>query len=49
MLKFIYTIIPEVDSGKRFADVIFLLYYPKKPAMIIEFKYEKIATTGLIK
>jgi hypothetical protein len=40
-----YTIIPELDSGKGYADIAFIPspMYPDKPAMIIELKYDKSA------
>lgn len=44
-----YTIIPEMDSGKGYADITFIPS-PKHsniPAMVIELKYEKSARTGI--
>ena len=40
-----YTILPEVDSGKGFADLILIPSpeYPDKPALVIELKYDKNA------
>ena len=43
----LYTIIPEMDTGKGYADLTFI---PKKrdiPAMLIELKYEKDANTAI--
>ncbi|KAG4088105.1 hypothetical protein H8356DRAFT_1315554 [Neocallimastix lanati (nom. inval.)] len=42
-----YTIIPEVDSGKGYADVFFIPIYNNKPAMIVELKYNKTTNTGI--
>ena len=38
-----YTIIPEFDSGKGYADAAFIPSpkYPDKPALLVELKYEK--------
>ena len=33
-----YTVIKEMTTGKGFADVVFIPFYPGKPAMIIELK-----------
>ena len=40
-----YTILPEADTGKGFADLIFIPSpkYPDKPALVIELKYNKNA------
>ena len=40
-----YTVIPELDSGKGFADIAYIpgSAYPAKPALIIELKYNKDA------
>ena len=43
----LYTIIPELDTGKGYADLAFI---PKKPditAMLIELKYEETADTAI--
>jgi hypothetical protein len=44
-----YTTILELDSGKGFADIVFIPApeYPDKPAMVVELKYEKDAETAL--
>ena len=42
----LYTIIPELDTGKGYADLAFIPLRPEIPAMLIEFKYEKDADTG---
>jgi len=40
-----YTILPEVDTGKGFADLILIPSpkYPDKPALVVELKYNKDA------
>lgn len=44
-----YTKILELDSGKGYADIVYLPSpkYPGKPALLIELKYEKNAATAL--
>ncbi len=44
-----YTTIQELDTGKGYADIVFLPSpkYPHKPAMLIELKYQKDAKTAL--
>lgn len=44
-----YTVIPEMQSGKGYADLVYLPSpaYPDKPAMLIELKYEKDADTAI--
>lgn len=42
-----YTIIREATAGKGFADVVFVPYDPKLPAMVIELKSNKTAESGL--
>lgn len=44
-----YTTILELDSGKGFADIVFIPSpkYSDKPAMVIELKYDKDADTAL--
>ncbi len=43
-----YRIIRELPAGKGFADVVFLpLPYSKKPAFVVELKYDKSAGTAL--
>lgn len=43
----LYTIIPELDTGKGYADLAFIPKKPDLPAMLIEFKYEKDADTAI--
>ena len=43
----IYTIVPELDTGKGYADLAYIPKEPKYPAMLIEFKYEKDADTAI--
>ena len=44
-----YTLIPEADSGKGFADLICIPSpkYPDKPALVIELKYDKDASGAI--
>ena len=44
-----YTIIPEMDTGKGYADLICLPApeYPDKPALLIELKYNQDADTAI--
>lgn len=44
-----YTTILELDSGKGFADIVYLPSpkYPDKPALLIELKYNKDTETAL--
>ena len=43
----LYTIVPELDTGKGYADLAYIPREPKYPAMLIEFKYEKDADTAI--
>ena len=43
----LYTIVPEMDTGKGYADLAYIPREPKYPAMLIEFKYEKDADTAI--
>nr|MCR5403748.1 ATP-binding protein [Butyrivibrio sp.] len=43
----LYTIIPELDTGKGYADLAFIPKKPDIPAMLIEFKYEKDVDTAI--
>jgi len=45
-----YTTILELDSGKGYADIVFIPSpkYPDRPAMVIELKYNKDAQTALL-
>ena len=44
-----YTTILELDSGKGYADIVYLPSprYPDKPVLLIELKYDKNAKTAL--
>lgn len=44
-----YTVIPELDTGKGYADVVYIPSprYPGKPVLLVELKYEKTADTAL--
>ena len=44
-----YTTILELDTGKGFADIVYLPSpaYPDKPVLLIELKYDKTADTAL--
>ena len=42
-----YTIIPELDTGKGYADLAFIPKNPDIPAMLIELKYEKDTDTAI--
>ncbi len=44
-----YTMIPELDAGKGYADVVFIPSpkYPDKPALLIELKYDKTVKTAV--
>ncbi len=43
-----YRIIRELPAGKGFADVVFLpLSFGKKPALVVELKYDKSADTAI--
>ena len=43
-----YTTIQELDSGKGYADLVYLPspHYPDKPALLIELKYDKTIETA---
>lgn len=43
-----YTTIQELDSGKGYADLVYLpsTHYPDKPALLIELKYDKTIETA---
>ncbi len=43
----LYTIVPELDTGKGYADLAYIPKEQKYPAMLIEFKYEKDADTAI--
>jgi len=42
-----YTVIKEMTTGKGFADVVFIPFYPGKPAMIIELKHNGSTESAL--
>ncbi len=42
-----YTIIPELDTGKGYADLAFIPLKPDVPALLIEMKYEENADTAI--
>ncbi len=42
-----YTIIPEMDTGKGYADLVLIPKKPDIPAILIEFKYEQDADTAI--
>ena len=42
-----YTVVPELDTGKGYADLAYIPKEPKYPAMLIELKYEKAADTAI--
>ena len=44
-----YTTIQELDSGKGYADIVYLPSpkYPEKPALLIELKYNKTVETAV--
>ena len=43
----LYTIIPELDTGKGYADLAFIPKQPNIPAMLIELKYDESADTAI--
>ena len=43
----LYTIIPELDTGKGYADLAFLPKKPDIPAILIELKYDENANTAI--
>ena len=44
-----YTAIPELDTGKGYADIVYLPSpkYPDKPALLVELKYNQDAETAI--
>ena len=42
-----YTVIPEFDSGKGYADIVYLPKVPDHPALLIELKYDQSAETAI--
>jgi len=43
----LYTIIPELDTGKGYADLAFIPKKPDIPVMLMELKYEQDADTAI--
>jgi len=43
----LYTVIPELDTGKGYADLAFIPKKPDIPAILIELKYEKNADAAI--
>ena len=43
----LYTIIPELDTGKGYADLALIPKKPNLPAILIELKYEENAETAI--
>lgn len=43
----LYTIIPELDTGKGYADLAFIPEKPDIPALLVELKYDKDADTAI--
>ena len=43
----LYTIIPELDTGKGYADLAFIPKKPDIPAILVEMKYEEDADTAM--
>ncbi len=42
-----YTLLPELDTGKGFADLVYIPKYPGKPVLLIELKFKESANTAL--
>ena len=42
-----YTLFPEVDTGRGYADLIYIPKRPVHPALLVELKYKKDADTAL--
>ena len=42
-----YTLIPELDTGKGYADLVYIPKKPDLPALLVELKYEKDANTAI--
>ena len=42
-----YTILPELDTGKGYADLAFLPKDPGRPALLIDLKYDKEADSAM--
>ena len=42
-----YTLFPEVDTGRGYADLIYIPKRPIHPALLVELKYKKDADTAL--
>ena len=42
-----YTVIPELDTGKGYADLVYIPKVPDKPAILVELKYNKDVVTAI--
>ena len=42
-----YTVIPEMDTGRGYADIVYIPKVPDKPAILVELKYDKDARTAI--
>lgn len=42
-----YTIVPELDTGKGYADLVFIPKNPDIPALLIELKYDESADSAI--
>ena len=42
-----YTVIPETDTGKGYADIIYLPKNPARPALLIELKHQHDADSAI--
>ena len=43
----LYTIVPELDTGKGYADLVFIPKSPDIPALLIELKYDESADSAI--
>ena len=42
-----YTVFPEADTGKGYADLVYIPVQPNIPALLVELKYDKDADTAI--
>ena len=42
-----YTVIPELDTGKGYADLVYIPKHPGRPALLIELKYQSDAVSAI--
>ena len=42
-----YTLLPEVDTGRGYADLIYIPKHPVHPAILVELKYRQDANTAI--